>query len=204
MIRMSTVVGSTCRAFAATRSTAQLRTIKALTAAQRVCWRSSTDRCASTSSSAPAKGGPGGAVGAPSDPNEWRQDEEKYWEMYELKGGRQPQKDFKVGPYAHRMEVDPKTGKVTPVAKFFVSPRKDPVTFVVNCLLTLTTIWTLSQLSWGESFFEKRKRVIRERIRQEYGLPKGWEHDIDDEDELILSDAAAPPGATAVGAAQSQ
>merc|ERR1719507_957825 len=98
----------------------------------------------------------------------WRADAKKYPELHSLPGGRQPQKDFKVGPYAHTMRKDPKTGKLTPVARFFVSPKKDPVTFVVNCLLALTLVWSISQLSWGESFFEKRRRVIRERIRQEY------------------------------------
>mmetsp|Transcript_52204 Transcript_52204/g.124446 ORF Transcript_52204/g.124446 Transcript_52204/m.124446 type:complete len:185 (+) Transcript_52204:111-665(+) len=121
-------------------------------------------------------------------PNEaWRKDSAKYPELQRLPGGRQPQKDFKMGPYAAYMRVDPKTKKVTPVGVFFVSPRKDPVTFVVNFLCVCTVIWCVSQLSWGESFFEKRRRVIRERIRQEYGLPKGWEHDIE-EDELALSD----------------
>merc|ERR1712098_546248 len=99
------------------------------------------------------------------------------------------------------MQVDPVTKKVTPISKFFVSPRKDPVTFVVNCILVVVTIWSASQLSWGESFFEKRKRVIRERIRQEYDLPKGWEHDIEDDDDLLLSDTS--PGAAAVGAVSS-
>merc|ERR1712087_1089604 len=124
-------------------------------------------------------------------PDTWRQDTDKYWEMHRLPGGRQPQKDFKMGPYATRMQRDPETGKLTPISVFFVSPRKDPVTFVVNCLLAFTTVWTISQLSWGESFFEKRKRVIRERIRQEYGLPKGWEHNIEDDDELVLSDSTS-------------
>merc|ERR1711879_851284 len=111
-----------------------------------------------------------------------------------------PQKDFKMGPYATTMKRDPETGKLTPVARFFVSPRKDPVTFVVNCLLAFTTVWTISQLSWGESFFEKRKRVIRERIRQEYGLPKGWEHEIGEDGDLELSETAAAPGTAAVAA----
>merc|ERR1719399_2575506 len=112
----------------------------------------------------------------------------------------QPRKDLSLGPYATTMRVDPVTKKVTPVSKFFVSPRKDPVTFVVNSILAFVTIWCISQLSWGESFFEKRKRVIRERIRQEYGLPKGWEHEIDDESELQLSDTA-PTGSAASAAA---
>lgn len=128
---------------------------------------------------------------AGSDPDSWRKDSDTYWEVHKLPGGRQPMKDFKMGPYATKMRVDPETGKVTPVGTFWVSPRKDPVTFVVNCLLALTTVWTISQLSWGESFFEKRKRVIRERIRQEYGLPKGWEHDIEDDGDLLLSETEA-------------
>mmetsp|Transcript_19838 Transcript_19838/g.43071 ORF Transcript_19838/g.43071 Transcript_19838/m.43071 type:complete len:177 (+) Transcript_19838:76-606(+) len=123
----------------------------------------------------------------------WRADKEKYWQLYQLPGGRQQQRDFKMGPYAHTMRKDPKTGKLTPIGKFFVSPREDPVSFVVNCLLAFVTIYSISQLSWGESFFEKRRRVIRERIRQEYGLPKGWEHDIEDEGDLELSEES--PGA---------
>merc|ERR1712032_335539 len=101
-----------------------------------------------------------------------------------------------MGPYATKMRRDPDTGKLMPVGVFFVSPRKDPVTFVVNCLLAGVTIWTISQLSWGESFFEKRKRVIRERIRQEYGLPKGWEHDIEEDGDVGVSDSSptAAPG----------
>mmetsp|Transcript_104867 Transcript_104867/g.333759 ORF Transcript_104867/g.333759 Transcript_104867/m.333759 type:complete len:124 (-) Transcript_104867:114-485(-) len=118
--------------------------------------------------------------------------------MHQLPGGRQPQRDFKMGPYATTMRKDPETGKLTPVGTFFVSPKKDPVTFVVNVILAGVTIWTISQLSWGESFFEKRRRVMRERIRQEYGLPKGWEHEIEDDGELQLSDVA--PGPTAAAA----
>eukprot|EP00933_Yihiella_yeosuensis_P005676 TRINITY_DN110241_c0_g1_i1.p1 TRINITY_DN110241_c0_g1~~TRINITY_DN110241_c0_g1_i1.p1 ORF type:complete len:182 (+),score=28.93 TRINITY_DN110241_c0_g1_i1:77-622(+) len=138
---------------------------------------------------APPSAGGGG-------PNAWMGDKEKYHELSRLPGGRQPPRDFRMGPYAHTMQKDPATGKVYPVARFFASPREDPVTFVVNCLIVLTTVWTISQLSWGESFFEKRKRVIRERIRQEHGLPKGWEHEIDDDMELPLSDVAPGTAAT--------
>lgn len=63
----------------------------------------------------------------------WRADTGKYWEIHKLKGGRQPQKDFKMGPYAHEMRRDPATGKLYPVAKFFVSPRKACVCVAV-CL----------------------------------------------------------------------
>merc|ERR1711972_1191955 len=108
----------------------------------------------------------------------------------------------KMGAYATTMQVDPVTKKVTPESAFFVSPRKDPVTFVVNCILAFVTVWTISQLSWGESFSEKRKRVIRERIRQEYGLPKGWEHEIEEDDDLTLSEVT-PGLATAASAGTS-
>ena len=48
-------------------------------------------------------------------------------------------------------------------------------------------------MSWGESYFVKRKRLIKERIRQQYGLPEGWDDGIDDEgfDEELLK---ATPG----------
>mmetsp|Transcript_66139 Transcript_66139/g.103276 ORF Transcript_66139/g.103276 Transcript_66139/m.103276 type:complete len:199 (+) Transcript_66139:54-650(+) len=142
----------------------------------------------------------GGSVASSNDKDAWRSDTEKYWELQKLQGGRAPQGDLRMGAYATEMQVDPVTKKVTPVSKFFVSPRKDPVTFVVNCILAFVTVWTISQLSWGESFFEKRKRVIRERIRQEYGLPKGWEHEIEEDSELQLSDTA-PSGSAAAAAA---
>eukprot|EP00440_Ansanella_granifera_P036791 gb/GFBE01039910.1/.p1 GENE.gb/GFBE01039910.1/~~gb/GFBE01039910.1/.p1 ORF type:complete len:194 (+),score=31.98 gb/GFBE01039910.1/:1-582(+) len=144
------------------------------------------------------QGGGGGA-----SPDSWRTDKDKYTDLHRLPGGRQPPKDFRMGPYAHTMQKDPETGKVYPVGRFFASPKDDPVTFVVNCLIVLTFVWTVSQLSWGESFFEKRKRVIRERIRQEYGLPKGWEHEIEDDDDLQLSEAAPTdnPAAAAASAA---
>eukprot|EP00930_Biecheleria_cincta_P048696 TRINITY_DN33973_c0_g1_i1.p1 TRINITY_DN33973_c0_g1~~TRINITY_DN33973_c0_g1_i1.p1 ORF type:complete len:176 (-),score=26.35 TRINITY_DN33973_c0_g1_i1:73-600(-) len=137
---------------------------------------------------------------ASSSADAWRGDKDKYKDLHRLPGGRQPPRDFGMGPYAHTMHKDPETGKVYPVARFFASPREDPVTFVVNCLIVLTTVWTISQLSWGESFFEKRKRVIRERIRQEYGLPKGWEHDIEDDGDLQLSEEQ-PSGSAAAGTA---
>mmetsp|Transcript_49807 Transcript_49807/g.115642 ORF Transcript_49807/g.115642 Transcript_49807/m.115642 type:complete len:191 (+) Transcript_49807:29-601(+) len=156
---------------------------------------------ASTPPGAPVARG-GGAVqgsGPSAEPEAWRSDEEKYWEMHRLPGGRQPQRDFKMGPYHHTFRKDPETGKLTPVGTFFVSPRKDPVTFVGMIIMTGVTIWTISQLSWGESFFEKRRRVIREKIRQEYGLPKGWEHEIEDDVELPLSDVQPGPALAAGG-----
>mmetsp|Transcript_64447 Transcript_64447/g.119890 ORF Transcript_64447/g.119890 Transcript_64447/m.119890 type:complete len:192 (+) Transcript_64447:79-654(+) len=130
----------------------------------------------------------------------WRDDTETYHAMHNLPGGRQVQRDFKMGHYASTWRMDPKTKKVTPYGVWFVSPKKDPVTFVVNLLCALTVVWAASSLSWGESFIEKRRRVLRERIRQEYGLPKGWEHDIEDSDldvDLGLSDAV-PSGSVSL------
>ncbi|CAK0902906.1 unnamed protein product [Prorocentrum cordatum] len=73
-----------------------------------------------------------GGGGAPlaqgaSDPDEWRYDVDKYPDMHRLPGGKQPERDYKMGPYAHKMQKDPATGKLTPVGVFFVSPRKDPI-----------------------------------------------------------------------------
>ncbi|CAE8605018.1 unnamed protein product, partial [Polarella glacialis] len=147
----------------------------------------------SSGSAAPASGYSGGSEAGGTD-EAWRGDKGKYQDLHRLPGGRQPPRDFRMGPYAHTMQKDAETGKYYPVGRFFVSPKEDPVTFVVNTLIVITTVWTISQLSWGESFLEKRKRVIRERIRQEYDLPKGWEHDIEDDGEMPLSEVAPAQG----------
>eukprot|EP00397_Hematodinium_sp_SG-2012_P069008 GEMP01115558.1.p1 GENE.GEMP01115558.1~~GEMP01115558.1.p1 ORF type:complete len:214 (+),score=34.39 GEMP01115558.1:23-643(+) len=101
-----------------------------------------------------------------------------------LPGGRQPQKDFRMGPYAHKWKKTA-DGKLSPVGTWIVSPRKDPVTFVVNCLIIFIMCYTIANLSWGESYMEKRRRVLRERIRQEFDLPEHWDSEIEDDDEPI-------------------
>merc|ERR1712129_469517 len=82
-----------------------------------------------------ARGAPvlrdGTSVASASGTDAWRSDKDKYWEMHKLPGARQPRTDLAMGAYATTMQVDPVTKKVTPVSKFFVSPRDDPVTFVV-------------------------------------------------------------------------
>mmetsp|Transcript_51888 Transcript_51888/g.121383 ORF Transcript_51888/g.121383 Transcript_51888/m.121383 type:complete len:186 (+) Transcript_51888:64-621(+) len=148
-----------------------------------------TSAATQSSGSSPANAAGGTKVGRRELPEHeaWQRDTAKYPELQNLPGGRQHQKDFGMGPYASHYIVDPVTKKVTPHGSWFIDPRKDPVSFVVNVLCALTVLWVTSRLSWGESFMEKRKRVIRDRIRQEYGLPKGWEHEIEDAD-LDLAD----------------
>ncbi|KAF4703750.1 hypothetical protein FOZ62_005038 [Perkinsus olseni] len=85
-----------------------------------------------------------------------------------LDQGRMPPKDWKLGPYAAN--------------KFFVSPSKDPSGFTMNVLILLAFIYSVSCLTPGESFYSRRRRLIRERIRQEYDLPVGWDDDIEGEE----------------------
>jgi hypothetical protein len=121
------------------------------------------------------------SVPTPGEYADWR-DDPRFQDIKRLPQGRQ-QRDLKLGPYAGGVK-----GR-----KWFVSPAKDPVTFIVNCLLIGITVYTVANMSWGESYFVKRKRLIKERIRQQYGLPEGWDDAIDDEgfDEEFLK---ATPG----------
>ncbi|OLP81296.1 hypothetical protein AK812_SmicGene38185 [Symbiodinium microadriaticum] len=119
----------------------------------------------------PAASAPPAGAGSP---EAWRMDKEKYQDLHRLPGGRQPPRDFRMGPYAHTMRKDPETGKVYPVGRFFASPREE-------------------QLA-TEKRQKKCKRVIRERIRQEYGLPKGWEHEIEEDGDLLCSPVPTLPG----------
>ena len=126
------------------------------------------------------------SVPTPGEYADWR-DDPRFQDIKRLPQGRQ-QRDLKLGPYAGGVE-----GGVVKGRKWFVSPAKDPVTFIVNCLLIGITAYTVANMSWGESYFVKRKRLIKERIRQQYGLPEGWDDGIDDEgfDEELLK---ATPG----------
>eukprot|EP00398_MALV-I-01_sp_L67-1_P000206 gene206-226_t len=108
------------------------------------------------------------------DPNEdgsWEKDPRFQEHRDPYRRAHKP--DFKLGPYAG--------------GKFFVSPSKDPTTFVVNCILVGTTIYLIANLSPGESYLVRRKRVLKEKIRREYGLPVGWDDEIDGSDEILLS-----------------
>ncbi|KAF4668723.1 hypothetical protein FOL47_002898 [Perkinsus chesapeaki] len=124
------------------------------------------------------QGGEGPAGGGRSGAS-WENDP-RFQAHKKLDQGRMPPKDWKLGPYAAN--------------KFFVSPSKgstdiddeednrDPSGFTMNVLIVLAFIYSVSCLTPGESFYSRRRRLIRERIRQEYDLPVGWDDDIEGEE----------------------
>lgn len=88
-------------------------------------------------------------------------------------------KRFSMGPYAG--------------GRFFVSPSEDPQTFVTNLLIISIFIYGVMQLPpVGESLPVRRRRIIKERIRQEYGLPVGWDDEIEGEDSPLTETVAQP------------
>jgi hypothetical protein len=92
-------------------------------------------------------------------------------------GAQAPRKSkrFSMGPYAG--------------GRWFVSPSEDPQAFVANCLIVAIFIYGVMQLpAVGESLPMRRRRIIKERIRQEYGLPVGWDDEIEGEDSPLTSD----------------
>lgn len=103
--------------------------------------------------------------------------------------GGQPFRDYRMGVYATTMKKDSQ-GKIQPYGKFWVSPRKDPVTFVTNVLILGITLWTTVNLSKGESYFERRKKVLRDRIRREFDLPEGWDDEIEEDDDFFTKEDA--------------
>ena len=92
-------------------------------------------------------------------------------------GAQAPRKSkrFSMGPYAG--------------GRWFVSPSEDPQTFVANCLIVAIFFYGVMQLpAVGESLPVRRRRIIKERIRQEYGLPVGWDDEIEGEDSLLTAE----------------
>ena len=72
--------------------------------------------------------------------------------------------------------------------RFFVSPAEDPQSFVANMLIVGIFIYGVMQLPpVGESLPVRRRKIIKERIRQEYDLPVGWDDDIEGEDSPLTS-----------------
>ena len=72
--------------------------------------------------------------------------------------------------------------------RFFVSPSEDPQSFVANLLIVGIFIYGVMQLPpVGESLPVRRRKIIKERIRQEYGLPVGWDDEIEGEDSPLTS-----------------
>ena len=76
-------------------------------------------------------------------------------------------RNLKMGPYAG--------GKIFP--KF----SEDPQEYVLCVIIIAITGYGIMNISSGESYPERRRRVIREKIRQEYGLPEGWDDEIEGE-----------------------
>eukprot|EP00922_Rhytidocystis_sp_ex-Travisia-forbesii_P051833 GHVS01076957.1.p1 GENE.GHVS01076957.1~~GHVS01076957.1.p1 ORF type:complete len:368 (-),score=100.02 GHVS01076957.1:680-1783(-) len=91
------------------------------------------------------------------NPDWWRTDD-KFQQHKSI-----TRRSLKVGPY--------KRGKM------FVSPKEDPQTFVVNCILIGVTVYTIFTLTPGESYKSRRNRVVRKRLYTEYGLT---EADVDE------------------------
>jgi hypothetical protein len=89
-------------------------------------------------------------------------------------GAQAPRKSkrFSMGPYAG--------------GRFLVSPSEDPQSFVANLLIVGIFIYGVMQLPpVGESLPVRRRKIIKERIRQEYGLPIGWDDEIEGEDSPL-------------------
>lgn len=89
-------------------------------------------------------------------------------------GAQAPRKSkrFAMGPYAG--------------GRWFVSPSEDPQAFVANLLIVAIFCYGVMQLPpVGESLPVRRRKIIKERIRQEYGLPVGWDDEIEGEDSIL-------------------
>ena len=86
-------------------------------------------------------------------------------------------RNLKMGPYAG--------GKIIP------SFKEDPQEYIVSAIIIGITIYGIMNLSSGESYPERRRRLIRERIRKEYDLPEGWDDDIEGETPQLLPSSVA-------------
>jgi len=76
-----------------------------------------------------------------------------------------------MGPYSN--------GRILP------SFKEDPQEYIVCALIIGITFYGIMNLSSGESYPERRRRMIRERIRQEYNLPEGWDDEIEGESPVL-------------------
>eukprot|EP00388_Colpodella_angusta_P014742 GDKJ01036780.1.p1 GENE.GDKJ01036780.1~~GDKJ01036780.1.p1 ORF type:complete len:203 (-),score=48.75 GDKJ01036780.1:362-970(-) len=52
----------------------------------------------------------------------------------------------------------------------WVSPKEEPLSFVANMLIIFVFLYTIANLSKGETHPMRRRRVIREKLLKEYGL----------------------------------
>lgn len=89
-----------------------------------------------------------------------------------FKPQKRRQVDLKLGPYAG--------------GRFFVSPKEDPKEFILCVLIVAIFIYTLVTTytqPGGETVFQRRRRIIKERLMREAGLTYA------DLDELEAEDA---------------
>jgi hypothetical protein len=57
--------------------------------------------------------------------------------------------------------------------------KEDPQEWIVCFIIVGITFYGIMNLSTGETYPEMRRRLIRERVRQEYHLPEGWDDEIE-------------------------
>ncbi|CEM01601.1 unnamed protein product [Vitrella brassicaformis CCMP3155] len=81
--------------------------------------------------------------------------------------------------------------------------KDDPWGFFIDCVMIATAIYTVANLSWGEPYHLRRKRVIIERLYKEYGLTEADVDEIEGYD-APLSDDTDPLAVPAPSPAFSQ
>ncbi|CAD7971659.1 unnamed protein product [Amoebophrya sp. A120] len=60
-------------------------------------------------------------------------------------------------------------------------PSKDWGCVVCILLMTGLAVHACANLSYGENYWSRRRKAIRERLRLEYNLPVGWDNEIEHE-----------------------
>ena len=61
----------------------------------------------------------------------------------------------------------------------FPTPKSDPVFWIQGTFLVSLLVYGIVSMDWSESYYDKRRRVLKDKIRQEFGLPVGWEDLLD-------------------------
>lgn len=87
----------------------------------------------------------------------------------------------------------------------WVSPKEEPLSFIANMLIVFVFLYTIANLSKGETHPMRRRRVIREKLLKEYGLTEadldeiegldselsdGESEELTDEKNLVSSSSA--------------
>ncbi|CAD7976454.1 unnamed protein product [Amoebophrya sp. A25] len=93
--------------------------------------------------------------------------------------------------WMQNITVKHKNGKVTkrpPFWSLIKDPTKDPGQVVVVLLMFGITIHGCCSLPYGEHYWVRRRKALRERIRIEYDLPVGWEEEFDLQSDITDDD----------------